>query len=392
MGVLSDHFRLLYSKRSMRKHFSIGLLLTTCLLASCQEAATISSPVVSGSDSSLPSESSDSSSFTNKTYHPIGPSSTTVGLFSEDVSFSLSTPTITKEQAEDLVNNDLLLFPEEQSLHKKTSIVSEREEGHVKENYRKSNYSVKDYFEEKHFIQQLDADNKWAYRKNVGTAKTEYFDEDDLIRHSIYEWLFYIKDGFYYEVHSEQSYYEGREDKGTYESYYCKVENSQGEDFSEKFALHLNGWTYFYGYFGFDEIDRSVFQNFRFSSSFYSSDHDDEMERHTSYEYHSPKSGSFGCVVEDDFEYDASDITDYPTGEKGILHSISYHQDYLLNISDYFTYDEDYITRSVSKKANGDVIRDETKEQRTKVTEECEVFYPDLSQFEEREYKPPVYR
>ena len=315
MSVLSDRFRLLYSKRSMKKHFSIGLLLTTCLLAGCQEAATISSPMVSGSDSSLPSGSSESSSFTNNTYHPIGPSSTTVGLFSEDVSFSLNTPTITKEQAEDLVNNDLLLFPEEQSLHKKTSIVSKREEAHIKENYSKSNYSVKDYFEEKHFIQQLDADNKWAYRKNVETAKTEYFDEDDLIRHSIYESLLYIKDGFYYEVHSEQSYYEGREDKGTYESYYCKVENSQGEDFSEKFALYLNGWTYFHGYTGFDEIDRSVFQNFRFSSSWYSSDHDDEMERHTSYEYHSPKSGSFGCVVKDDFEYNASDITDCPTGK-----------------------------------------------------------------------------
>ena len=385
----------------MKKHFSIGLLLTTCLLAGCQEAATISSPMVSGSDDSpivsssddsLPSGSSESSSFTNNTYHPIGPSSTTVGLFSEDVSFSLSTPTITKEQAEDLVNNDLLLFPEEQSLHKKTSIVSKRDERHVKNNYSKSNYSVKDIFEEKHFIEQLDADNKWAYRKNVETAKTEYFDEDDLIRHIIHESLIYIKDGFYYEVHSEQSYYEGREDKGTYESYYCKVENSQGEDFSEKFALYLNGWTYFHGYTGFDEIDRSVFENFRFSSSWYSSAQDDEMERNTSYEYHSPKSGSFGCVVKDDFEYSASDITDYPTGEKGILHSISYHQDYLLNISDYFTYDEDYITRSVSKKANGDVIRDETKEQRTKVTEECEVFYPDLSQFEEREYKPPVYR
>lgn len=375
----------------MRKHFSIGLLLTTCLLAGCQEAATISSPMVSGSDSSLPSGSSDSS-FTNNTYHPIGPSSTTVGLFSEDVSFSLSTPTITKEQAEDLVNNDLSLFPEEQSLHKKTSIVSKREEAHVKENYSKSNYSVKDLFEEKHFIQQLDADNKWAYRKNVETAKTEYFDEDDLIRHSIYESLIYIKDGFYYEVHSEQSYYEGREDKGTYESYYCKVENSQGVDFSENFALYPNAWTYFHGYTGFDEIDRSVFQNFRFSSSWYSSDHDDEMERHTSCEYHSPKSGSFGCVVKDDFEYNASDITDCPTGEKGSLRSISYHQDYLLNISDYFTYDEDFVTRSVSKKANGDVIRDETKEQRKKITEECEVFYPDLSQFEEREYKPPVYR
>ena len=336
MSVLSDRFRLLYSKRSMKKHFSIGLLLTTCLLAGCQEAATISSPMASGSDSSLPSGSSDSS-FINNTYHPIGPSSTTVGLFSEDVSFSLSTPTITKEQAEDLVNNDLLLFPEEQSLHKKTSIVSERREGHVKKNYSNSNYSVKDIFEEKHFIEQLDADNKWAYRKNVQTAKTEYFDEDDLIRHIIHEFLFYIKDGFYYEVHSEQSYYEGREDKGTYESYYCKVENSQGEDFSKEFALHLNGWTYFHGYSGFDEIDRSVFQNFRFSSSWYSSDHDDEMERNTSYEYHSPKSGSFGCVVKDDFEYNASDITDYPTGEKGFLHSISYHQDYLLNISEKIT-------------------------------------------------------
>ena len=74
--------------------------------------------------------------------------------------------------------------------------------------------------------------------------------------------------------------------------------------------------------------------------------------------------------------------------EKNEISVISYHQDYLINISNYFTYEEDYLTKSVSKKYNGETIRDETIQGRKKIIEECNVFYPDLSKFEEREYTP----
>ena len=160
------------------------------------------------------------------------------------------------------------------------------------------------------------------------------------------------------------------------------------EDYIGRFTIHLDGWTYFNKTSGFDKIDKSLYNNFSRSSLFYYSSNYHDMERHPSYEYHSSKKGDFGCIATDDYDYNFSDLDDYPSGEKESLSTISYHQDYLVNISNYFTYKEDYLTRSISKKGNGNIIRDETKQGRKKVVEECEVFYPDLSQFEEREYNP----
>ena len=377
----------------MKKYFNIGLLLTACLLVACQEVASSSSEksdssIISSSNSgNISFESSDSSSKNNE-YYPIGTSSTTIDLFSNDGSFSLSTPTITKEQAEDLVSNDLSSYPEEKSLHKKTVLTSVKQESHVKANYSSSNYSVKDLIEEKHTISQIDSDNKWSYSKSVETCKTVYFEEDTLIRHIARENLFFVKDGCYYQVTSEQSYYEGLENRGIYESYYYKMYDLKEEECIGRFTIYLDSWTYFNKSSGFDKIDKSIYNNFSQSSSFYYSNNYRDMERHPSYEYHSSKEGDFGCVAVDDYEYYSSDITDYPSGEKDSLYAISYHQDYLVNIFNYFTYNEDYLTKSISKKANDNVIREETRQGRKKVIEECEVFYPDLSKFEEREYNP----
>ena len=76
--------------------------------------------------------------------------------------------------------------------------------------------------------------------------------------------------------------------------------------------------------------------------------------------------------------------------EKSELDTISYSQNYLLNIKNYFTYDENAVIKSASKSVSGKVIRDERKENRKKVMEGCEIFYPDLSKFEEREITPPI--
>ena len=372
----------------MKKHFRLGILfLVLCSLASCQEGFSNSSSDTSVSSFGSSNSSNTSSSKMNN-YHPIGPS-TTVDLFSSDMVFSLSTNAIDRDQAENLVNNDFSLYPAEKSLNKKTRITSAKTESHVTVNRSTSNYSVKDLVEEQHTISQIDFDNRWSYQKTVKTQKTIYFEEDPLTKHYTNECLFFVKDGCYYEVIAEQSYYEGLEEKGTFEAYYYKETDLKEKDYIGKFTIYPEEWTFFNKNSGLNKIDRTIRENFIQSSSFYYSGNYSTMERHPNYEFHSSgEKGSLGCVVTDDYEYSSSELDDYPTVEKNVLGKICYHQDYLLNISNYFTYNEDYLTTSISKGSNDLVIREESKKRRRKITEECNVFYPDLSKFEEREYNP----
>ena len=154
--------------------------------------------------------------------------------------------------------------------------------------------------------------------------------------------------------------------------------------------INLKEYTYFNSEQGFAKIDKTVFNNYRNSSAFYEAKDYSLLDRDTNYDYYSSTTkGCFGCIAKDSGVYHLDDLTDYPSMEKDSLGIISYEQDYLLNISNYFNYEEDYLTKSVSKKYNDKIIRSETIDGRKKVTEECEVFYPDLSKFEEREYTTP---
>ena len=383
----------------MKKHLSFGtLLLTLFSLAACQGAPAASSSSESNhvdSSSIAPSSSAissfsqpnNSSSSQKSEYYPVGPTTIT-NLLSDEMTFSLDTKTIDKDKAEELINNDISQYPEEKSLHKKTSIMSTRRESHVTVNRSTATYSVKDLIEEKHTISQIDSDNKWYYTKSVEETTTTYFVEDTLYRHVIHERLYFVKDGYLYEVFANKNYYEGFEDRGTFEAYYYKRETtSEEETITNMFALHLESYVYFSQPTGLNKLDKTLYTNFTQSSSFYYSGNYKSMERHPNYEFHSSgERGDFGCIVADDYDYHFSDLNDYPSDEKGVLNTISYHQDYLVNISNYFTFNEDYYTKSVSKKADGTVIRDETMKSRKKIIEECETFYPDLSKFEEREY------
>lgn len=374
----------------MKKCFSVlTLLLTVCSLAACQEV--VSSSSFSGSSetsssSTISSLQSNSSLPNMSGYIPIVPASMTDKYIEDYVSnFSLSTNKISEDQAKESVDNDISKYPEEKSLHKKTKVTSKKSESHVTVNRSNSTYSPKNIYEERTILDQFDSDDKWSYRKIIDYRKVDYFVEDTLIHHSIREVLDYVKDGCYYQVIAEQSYYEGMENRGTFESYYYKRDDlSEG---SYSFDMHVPNYTFFNAYRGFDEINKSIYENFRASSSFYTAEYR-EMVRHPAYEYHSSgKAGNFGCVASDDYTYDSSTLTDCPSGEEGIINKIVYHQDYMLEISDYFNFHEDYMTTSVSKNASGVVIRDEESHGRYKMVEECEAYFPDLSKFEEREYK-----
>ena len=400
----------------MEKKLSGGVLvLTLCILASCQEGLSISSSIdgssssnvstssvisssVDGSSSSnvstssvISSSSSDSSSSNDRgNYYPISESSE-IDIFSKDLTFNLDMNKISEEAAQELVANDISKYPAEKSSNKRTSYSIKREELHVKDNRTSATYSVKDRFEEKFTVNKTDADNNWSYRRSEEYTETSYFVEDTLIWHRVTEWLSFVKDNYLYEVYAEKAYYEGMENRGTYEVYYTKTDDFNIDEYGGWFGVNLDGYTYFNSTSGFNKIDKSVYTNFSLSSSYYKADDYRTIERDTNYDYYSSgEKGSFGCIANDKGDYQFSDLKYYPSMEADDLRAISYSQDYLLNITNYFTYEENSLTKSTSKNGKGKVIRDEIKENRKKTIDGCEIFYPDLSKFEEREITPPI--
>ena len=383
---------------SMKKKLSGGVLvLTLCILASCQEGLSISSSVQiisSNSSSSLSSSdvssSSNSSSSMEKTYYPIN-STSEIGIFSNELVFSLDMNKITMDQAEELVANDISKYPAEKSTNKRTSYTIKREESHVTENRTTATYSVKDIYEEKFTVNKTDADNNWSYRRSEEHTRTVYFVEDTLIRHSVTERLCFVKDNYLYDVYAEESYYEGMENRGTYEAYYTKTDDFNINEYGGWFGVNIDGYAFFNSTQGLSRISRNMYDNLFWSSSYYTAEEYADIEREINYEFYSSnEKGSFACVANDKGDYPFSNLRDYPSMEKSELDTISYSQNYLLNIKNYFTYDENAVIKSTSKSVSGKVIRDERKENRKKVMEGCEIFYPDLSKFEEREITPPI--
>lgn len=389
----------------MKNKLRLGvLILTLGALAACQEGLSISSLNKSSStadfssafDSSILSNdissSSNGSSSDTPSYQPIDLSNEE-DVFSRETKFELSMNKITEANAEALVNNDVSQVPEEQSSHRKTAITKTKEESHVTKNRSTSNYSVKDLVTEKHSIRKVDTDQKWCYTKSLENTTTTYFEEEPLIRHVVIEKLIYEKDNVLYEVCSEKSYYEGKEKQGTFESYFIKRNEYNLEEYGNPFDIQIQGFVYFYKTTNLGKIDRDIFSNFNTSSMFYTIDNPSLLSRTTNKEYYSSgEKGRFGCVANDSCNYNFSDLRDYPSMEKNAFSTISYHQDYMLNITDYFTYELDSLVTSTSKSATGEVVRDEKIDSRKAITEECDVFYPDLSKFEEREYTPPIYK
>ena len=386
----------------MKKKAYIGIfVLSLCGLVACQEGLSSLENSALDSSNEAPISSSDISSSNNVStpsnkYVPID-TNFNIDVFSQELSFDLNMNKISKDQAEELVNNDISKYPTSDSStyqstsSKRTTIIGKKEETHVTVNRSTSTYSVKDLIEEKTTINKIDSDYKWSYRRSSENTRTVYFKEPDLIRHVITEQLDYIKDGNLYHVYANQSYYEGMEEKGTFEAYFTKRSDFSEEDYGTTFDIYLDGYVYFNSTNNLNKLDKSIYNNFVTSSSYYTADDYKGVARDTNYDYYSSdKNGDFGCVAKDTGSYSFSDLRDYPSMEKSELNTINYQQDYLLNISSYFTYEENSLIKSVSTKRTGTVIRDETKESRKKVMVGCEIFYPDLSKFKEIEYTPPV--
>ena len=332
------------------------------------------------------SNSGGSSSFQNQAFHPIAESWKEEDVFSKPVKYELNN-TITAEEAESIVNNDIIANVAQKAPKKLTHIEAKKKEFHATKNLSTGDYSVKGYYQERKTTQQIDSENKWSYSRTSEESRTVYFEEDDLIRHEVLESLSFYRNNYLYYVVAEIDYYEGSEDKGTYECYYVKKEISPNEEIDSYFNINTEGWAYFHQNRGFANLDRRIKVIFDSSASYYSVGNVSNLNFQTDHSYASKGNGYLDCLVNQTCTYGINDLNDYPSEERNVLKTIDYQQQYLSNISNYFSYTESYVTTSVSKDSGNKAIREDTNQGKRILTEGCETFYPDLSKFEEREYQ-----
>ena len=382
----------------MKKYLSIGaLLITIGGLVACEGGLYISNANQDGSNGPTSSNKSTPPIATynwisdEKSFQPIAASNITEP--STEINFSSNMNKINETDAQNLINNDFSVYPSDKSINQMTSITYKKEHARIMTNRSTSTYSLKEQFEEKYIIRMVDHDKKWAYKMIREDTTNQYFVEEQLIRHTISETLNFVKDNDFYTVYSEQSYYEGEESKGTFESYFVKRENLEEEQYFSTFTIRNSDCTYFNETGNFNKLSNSIYENFAGSSSWYEASDYKNITQDTKGEYYfSSTPGNFRYIANDLAEYYFADLKDYPSDERSALSKICYDQNYSLTIVDYFNFVENYETNSVSMDSKNNVIRAENKIGKKTVLNQCKAFYPDLDKYEEREYTPPIHR
>ena len=369
------------------------LLLVFFATVACEENFTSDSNESSVDSSSdvipSPQNQPQSSNPDENIYNKICESWVNEDVFSKSVNYSLDS-TLSLSEANELVNNDLTNNYNQVSRTKFSSIERTKKECYVTENHSTATYSIKERFEEKCTVSKFDSENKWKYSRTSEDSKNVYFVEDDLVRHVVNEQLYFYKDNYLYYVYAESSYYEGKEDKGIYKSYYQKIGGLSEEEMDSYFYIRPMAYSYF-GNSGLSKIENKLGSNLINSTSYYTIEDYDILNHQTNYSFASKGSGCFDCYTSDACSYYFDNLRDYPSIEETLLSSISYEQKYLLNISNYSSFTENFITTSVSKSKDGKILRNEIRQGNKIQDEECEIFYPDLYKFAEKEYEAPIY-
>lgn len=383
----------------MNKKVKLSVLLLVAISAmACNQGLSSASNQPSASNQSsdyssledISSSQDQLSSPDENTYRSINESWVDEDVFSKSVDYTLES-TLSLAEANDFVNNDFANNYNQVSRSKFTTIERTRKESHIFENRSTSTYSIKDYIEEKCGVRMVDSENKWMYQRTSEDSKNVYFVEDDLVRHIVTENLYYYKDNSLYYVYASSSYYEGDEDRGTYESYYQKITGLNEEEINSYFYLNPLSWSYF-GSRGLSRIENKLGDNFMYSSSYYTIEDYDIITHQTNYSFASKGQGYFDCSTNDTCSYYFNNLRDYPSVEETVLSSIDYEQKYLLNIANYSSYEENFITTSTSKNKTNQTLRNEIRQGNKILKEECDIFYPDLSKFAEKEYEPPIHK
>ena len=382
------------------------LLLVTFTAIACERGFSITSnqssnnssinnDLSSNNDSSISQDQSSSPSEQTSIpeeipFHSIDESWVDEDVFATPVNYELNA-TLSLDEANNLVNNDFANNYNQTNRTKFTTIERTKIVSHTLDNRSTSTYSINYRTEEKCSVRKVDSVNKWCYQRTSEDSINDYFVEDDLVRHIVLEQLYFVRDNKFYYVRAESSYYEGQEDRGKFESYYQIIPDMSQEEIDSYFSLNPLTWSYF-GNAGLSRIENKTGDNFIRSSSYYTIEDYDIVEHQTNCGFASKGNGYFDCLLTDSASYYFDNLRDYPSTERTVLNSIDYNQKYLLNISNYSSYTENYITNSVSKTRKGETLREATRQGKKIVKEECEIFYPDLSKFEEREYTPPIHK
>lgn len=367
----------------------IPLLLVMFTASSCRLVYVKSSKAeTSGEYSRTPSKSWPSTSNTRSsnsqkdTFTPIVES----WQFRDDFTDTVNQPggpLVDYSAAKDIIDNDYLPRLASDPLFKLTKTITLVDELEAPDKFKVGSAYAMSEHHERQDITMIHSDLLWEYTRVVDNRITYYFDSlDTTADHAVFENLRYYEDGYIYNVHTKLYYQEGNEDYGMVSSYFNKTRVASEDAVRSQFAINSMDYVYFNATLGLDMVKSRIDDNF-FNSSDYYRPVSTVFDGTTSNIYYT-RGGDDALMVQSDdsLTYGKDDMTS--GGERALDH-VDYHQDFMVVTPNCHDFTELYETTVTSKTSSGETIREERRHGRTTLIDACDVFYPDLSKYPERD-------
>ena len=287
------------------------------------------------------------------------------------------------QAAKDIIDNDYLPSLASDPLSKLTKTITLVDELDAPEKFRVGSASAMTEHHERQDMTMIHSDLLWEYTRVVDNRITYYFDSPNAMAdHAVYENLRYYEDGYIYNVHTKLYYQEGNEDCGTVSSYFNKTRVGSEDAVRSQFAINSMDYVYFNATQGLDMVKSRIDDNF-FNSSDYYRPVSTIFDRTTSnIHYTRGESNALMVQSDDSLTYGKDDLT---SGGERALDYVDYHQDFMVVTPNCHDFTELYETTVTSKTSSNETIREERKHGRTTLIDVCDVFYPDLSKYPERD-------
>ena len=292
-------------------------------------------------------------------------------------------PLLDYSAAKDIIDNDYLPSLASDPLSKLTKTITLVDELDAPQKFRVGSASAMTEHHERQDITMIHSDLLWEYTRVVDNRITYYFDSPNAMAdHAVYENLRYYEDGYIYNVHTKLYYQEGNEDYGTASSYFNKTRVTSEDAARKQFAINSMDYVYFNATQGLDMVKSRIDDNF-FNSSDYYRPVSTIFDRTTSnIHYTRGESNALMVQSDDSLTYGKDDLIN---GGERALDYVDYHQDFMVVTPNCHDFTELYETRVTSKTSSNETIREERKHGRTTLIDACDVFYPDLSKYPERD-------
>ncbi len=287
------------------------------------------------------------------------------------------------QAAKDIIDNDYLPSLASDPLSKLTKTITLVDELDAPEKFRVGSASAMTEHHERQDITMIHSDLLWEYTRVVDNRITYYFDSPNAMAdHAVYENLRYYEDGYIYNVHTKLFYQEGNEDYGTASSYFNKTRVTSEDAVRSQFAINSMDYVYFNATQGLDMVKSRIDDNL-FNSSDYYRPVSTLFDRTTSnIHYTRGRDNALMVQSDDSLTYGKDDLIN---GGERTLDYVDYHQDFMVVTPNCHDFTELYETRVTSKTSSNETIREERKHGRTTLIDACDVFYPDLSKYPERD-------